>query len=148
MRDPQVLDLVHALDVELSAGGYTEDQTFGYPPEKLERSAVHLVGARTGQEHGGHLVGIGGVELGDDGTAELKRMYVAPHARGNGAADAILAALVEHAREHGVRALRLETGDQQHAALAFYRRHGFVEIPRFPPYVDSATSVCMELVLR
>ncbi len=145
MRDPQVLDLVHALDVELSAGGYTEDQTFGYPPEKLERSAVHLVGARAGN---GRVLGIGGVEVAGDGTAELTRMYVRPAARGAGTADAIVAALVEHAREHGVRALRLETGDQQHAALAFYRRHGFAEIPRFPPYTDSATSVCMELVLR
>lgn len=142
--EPEVLELVHALDVELAAGGYTEEQTFGYPPEKLERSAVHLVGARSRGTGGERLVGIGGVELGDDGTAELKRMYVAPAARGAGTADAILAALVEHARAYGARTLRLETGDQQHAALAFYRRHGFVEIPRFPPYLDSATSVCME----
>jgi putative acetyltransferase len=39
--------------------------------------------------------------------------------------------------------LQLETGDKQHAAVGFYRRHGFAEVPRFPPYVDSATSVCM-----
>ena len=55
-----------------------------------------------------------------------------------------MAALVEHARRHGVGVLRLETGDQQHAALGFYRRHGFVEIPRFPPYVPSETSICMQ----
>jgi putative acetyltransferase len=71
-------------------------------------------------------------------------MYVVPEQRGNGAADAIMRALVEHARRHGVRVLRLETGDQQHAALGFYRRHGFVEVPRFPPYVDSETSICMQ----
>ncbi len=71
-------------------------------------------------------------------------MYVRPDARGSGTADAIVAALVEHARRHGARTLRLETGDQQHAALAFYRRHRFVEVPRFAPYVDSETSVCME----
>jgi putative acetyltransferase len=28
--------------------------------------------------------------------------------------------------------------------MAFYRRHGFAEVPRFGPYVDSATSVCMQ----
>lgn len=46
--------------------------------------------------------------------------------------------------EYGVRALRLETGLRQHAAMAFYRRRGFSDIPRFGPYVDSATSVCMQ----
>ena len=39
---------------------------------------------------------------------------------------------------------QLETGNQQKAAIAFYRRHGFAEVPRFGPYVDSETSVCMQ----
>jgi putative acetyltransferase len=34
--------------------------------------------------------------------------------------------------------------DRQHAALGLYRRHGFAEVPRFPPYVDSETSICMQ----
>ncbi len=140
VRDPEVLTLVDALTAELAGSGYTEDETFGYSPDQLERSGVHLVGARAG----GRLAGIGGVELQDDDIAELKRMYVVPACRGTGAADALMASLVEHARAHGVRVLRLETGDKQHAAVAFYRRHGFAEVPRFPPYVDSATSVCMQ----
>jgi len=40
--------------------------------------------------------------------------------------------------------VRLETGDKQHAAIAFYRRRGFVVIPRFGAYRDSETSLCME----
>ena len=32
----------------------------------------------------------------------------------------------------------------QQAAMAFYRRHGFTDIARFGPYVDSETSMCME----
>jgi putative acetyltransferase len=140
VRDPEVLDLVRALDAELAGAGYTEDQMFGYSPEQLHRGSVHLVGVRID----GRLAGIGGVELQDEGVAELKRMYVPPQQRGRGAADAILAALVEHARRHGVAVLRLETGDQQHAALGFYRRHGFTQVPRFPPYVASETSICMQ----
>ena len=139
-REPEVLELVHALDVELAAAGYTEEQTFGYPPEVLARGGVHLVGVRAG----GRLVGIGGVEIQDGGRAELKRMYVDPDQRGTGAADVIMEALVGHARRHGTRVLRLETGDQQHAALAFYRRHGFVEVPRFGPYVASEASICLQ----
>jgi putative acetyltransferase len=140
VRDPEVLALVDALTAELAAAGYADDEMFGYSPEQLEHSGVHLVGARAG----GRLAGIGGVELQDGGIGELKRMYVVPAHRGIGTADAILADLVAHARAHGVRLLRLETGDKQHAAVRFYVRHGFVEVPRFPPYLDSATSVCMQ----
>ena len=140
VRAPAVLALVDALTAELAAAGYADDEMFGYSPDQLERSVVHLVGA---QVEGG-LAGIGGVEVQDGDIGELKRMFVVPACRGTGAADALMAALVEHAREHGVRVLRLETGDQQHAAIGFYRRHGFAEVPRFPPYVDSASSVCMQ----
>ena len=140
VRQPGVLVLVDALTAELAEAGYADDEMFGYSPEQLEHSGVHLVGARVD----GELVGIGGVELQDGDIGELKRMYVVPVHRGTGAADALMASLVEHARAHGVRVLRLETGDKQYAAVAFYRRHGFAEVPRFPPYVDSATSVCMQ----
>ncbi len=139
VRDPEVLALVDALTAELAESGYTDEETFGYSPEQLEHSGVHLVGV----DVDGTLAGIGGVELQDGDIAELKRMYVVPARRGTGAADALMASLVEHARAHGVRVLQLETGDKQHAAVAFYRRHGFAEVPRFPPYVHSATSVCM-----
>ena len=56
----------------------------------------------------------------------------------------MIEALLEHARSRGTATVRLETGDKQHAAIAFYARHGFAVVPRFPPYVDSATSVCMQ----
>lgn len=140
LRDPRVLALLERLTSELADVGYTADQTFGYSSEQLERAGVHLVGARVV----GELVGIGGLELEDGGVGELKRFFVVPERRGTGVADALVGALVEHATSHGVTHLRLETGDEQHAAMAFYRRHGFVEISRFGPYVNSATSVCME----
>jgi putative acetyltransferase len=143
-QEPEVLALVDALTAELGGEGYTPEETFGYSAEQLRQRGVHLVGVRVD----GQLAGIGGVEVQDGGVAELKRMYVAPQQRGTGAADVIMSALVEHARERGVRTLRLETGDKQHAALRYYRRHGFEEVPRFPPYVDSATSICMERALR
>ena len=70
-----------------------------------------------------------------------------PARRGGGVADAVLDALVALARDRGVAVLRLETGDRQRAAVAFYVRHGFVEVPRFGPYVESATSVCLQRAL-
>ena len=140
VRDPEVLALVVALDAELAAAGYGEQESFGYDAERLAAGTVHLLGARGD----GVLVGIGGVELdGEADAAELKRFYVLPGSRGSGAADALLTALLAHAAAAGVGTVRLETGVHQHAALAFYRRHGFCEVPRFGPYVRSATSVCL-----
>ncbi len=140
VRDAEVLALLDALTEELAGGGYSAEETFGYSADQLEHSGVHLVGARVD----GELVGVGGVELTPAGAGELKRFYVLPEHRGTGVADALLDALVEHATARGASVLRLETGDRQHAALAFYRRRGFEEVPRFGPYVGSATSVCME----
>jgi len=143
VRDPGVPELIDALTAELAHGGYADDETFGYSLDQLEGSGVHLVGAALD----GALVGVGGVEIQDDPVgrvAELKRFYVVPAHRGQGIADAVIEALVEHARAHGATAVRLETGDKQHAAMRFYARHGFAVVPRFGPYVDSATSVCMQ----
>jgi putative acetyltransferase len=138
--DPDVRALIDALTEELAGSGYTPEQTFGYSVERLEQSGVHLVGAHLA----GELAGIAGVEVEGDGFAELKRFYVLPARRGSGVADALLDALAAFAVDRGVRTLRLETGDQQHAAMGFYARHGFRVVPRFGPYVDSATSVCMQ----
>lgn len=140
VRDQRVLALLDALTAELAGGGYTSAETFGYSAEQLEHSGVHLFGATVG----GRLVGVGGVELGPDGVGELKRFFVVPEHRGTGVADALILALVDHAAACHVDVLRLETGNKQHAAIAFYRRHGFVEVPRFGPYLHSATSLCME----
>ncbi len=138
-REPAVAALIDALTVELAGSGYTDEETFGYSLDQLEASGVHLVGASLD----GTLVGIGGVEIQGGGFAELKRFYVDPARRGQGVADALIEALLQHARERGATTVRLETGDKQHAAMRFYARHGFEVVPRFGPYVDSATSVCM-----
>nr|WP_294693579.1 GNAT family N-acetyltransferase [uncultured Friedmanniella sp.] len=140
VRDQEVRALLRALTAELAGAGYTSDQTFGYSVEQLEQNDVQLVGARVA----GILVGVAGLELQGDGFGELKRFFVQPDQRGTGVADALLVALLARARASRVRFLRLETGDKQAAAQAFYRRHGFVRVPRFGPYQTSETSVCMQ----
>ncbi len=143
-RHPQVATLLNELTSELALGGYTADETFGYSVDQLENNPVELVGAWID----GQLVGVGGLERQDHDTGELKRFFVSPHQRGAGVADAILNALIDRAREHGLDRLRLETGDKQLAAIKFYGRHSFVDVPPFGPYIDSATSVCMQRDLR
>jgi len=140
VSEPQVVALLDVLTSELAGAGYTAEQTFGYTADQLQSANVYMVGARVD----GKLVGIGGLELQEGGVGELKRFFVTPERRGTGVADALLDALLDYARGHELDLVRLETGDKQRAAIAFYRRHGFVEIPRFAPYLASETSVCMQ----
>jgi GNAT superfamily N-acetyltransferase len=74
---------------------------------------------------------------GDSGaTAELKRMYTAPAARGRGVGRAVLAAVERSAREHGRTELILECGDRQPEAVSLYQRLGYERIPNFGFYRD------------
>lgn len=78
--------------------------------------------------------------------AEIKRMYVLPECRGKskGIADMLLQQLELQAVQNGWRILRLETGTDMAQARAFYRKHGYNEIPLFGGYVESTWSVCYE----
>jgi putative acetyltransferase len=92
-------------------------------------------------------VGCGALRRLDDSSAEIKRMYVTPAARGTGVATAILRALEHHAAERGWPVLRLETGIEQPDARRFYEREGYQQIPLFGVYVGSELSVCYERTL-
>ncbi|MCL3819764.1 GNAT family N-acetyltransferase [Aeromicrobium wangtongii] len=83
--------------------------------------------------------------LGDD--IEIKRMYVRPEARGQGGADALMAALEDEARAAGARRLILHTGDRQDAAIRTYQRHGYTPIEVYEPYVGMPASLCFEKLL-
>ena len=94
--------------------------------------------------HGAKPVGCGAVRLLDSETAELKRMYVTPAARGLGIGRQLVAALEAEAAALGARRLVLETGSRQTAALALYARCGFEPIELYGEYRDSPrTSVCL-----
>lgn len=89
----------------------------------------------------------GGLRRLDETSGEVKRMYVVPSSRGSGVAGAVLAALEAHARSVGWTHLRLETGNAQPDAIAFYAKHGYRPIPRFGHYADEPTSLCFERAL-
>jgi putative acetyltransferase len=91
----------------------------------------------------GETVGTGALAL-QAGYGEVKSMFVAETARGQGVADALLARIETEARALGLPFLRLETGDRLGAALRLYARHGFVRRGPFGDYPDAASSVFME----
>lgn len=140
LDSPLAATLIEALNAELAAT-YPEDGAthFRLDPDEVGpgRGAflVAFAGARP--------VGCGAVRRLDDDAAELKRMYVVPAARGLGAGRALLAALLDEARQLGVRRVVLETGRRQERAMALYARAGFVEVPAFGEYVGAPLSVCL-----
>ncbi|MGH9027526.1 MAG: GNAT family N-acetyltransferase, partial [Acidimicrobiia bacterium] len=73
-------------------------------------------------------------------TGEIKRMYVAPEARGRGVGQAILVALEGEASKLGYRRLVLETGTKQPEAIALYQRSGYGLIEPYGVYKDSPMS--------
>jgi GNAT superfamily N-acetyltransferase len=87
----------------------------------------------------GRPVGCGGWRSlpGGDEIAEIKRMYVAPEARGRGVAMALLRALEDSARLAGRKRTALETGHRQPEAIALYTKAGYARIEDFGYYKDS-----------
>lgn len=75
-------------------------------------------------------------------TAEVKRMYVAPSARGLGVARAMLAHLETTARGSGALAMILETGTAQPEAMELYESSGYTPIPAFAYYRESPQNRC------
>jgi putative acetyltransferase len=87
-------------------------------------------------------VGCGALRKIDTITAEVRRMYVLSSARRAGIGRALLIRLEREADKLGYTLLKLETGNRQQAALAFYESYGFTRIPPFGPYVNNPISVC------
>ena len=133
--------LIRSLNDELS-GMYPEPGAthFELDPEGVTGGrGAFLIVSRAGAP-----VGCGALRLLDGETAELKRMYVIPAARGTGLGKRLVTALEKEARALGVRRLVLETGVRQAAALALYRETGFHRIPLYGEYRRSPeTSVCL-----
>lgn len=93
---------------------------------------------------GGESLGCGAVKRFTDYT-EVKRVYVAPRARGLGIAKRILEALEAATRSAGLAIMRLETGIYQPDAIALFEKAGFARRSSFGDYAqDDPYSVFME----
>jgi GNAT superfamily N-acetyltransferase len=128
--DPEVralfADYVREIDEVLGADQVEASIKAGPPADLVAPNGVVLLVHR-----GDEPIGIGGIRHLDTDTPEVKSMYVSPAARGTGLGPRLLAALERVAAEHGCPAVRLDTSDHLTAAIALYRRAGYVEIPRY-----------------
>jgi GNAT superfamily N-acetyltransferase len=96
-------------------------------PEEFEPPFGAFLIAYSGDD----AVGCGGFKRLDAKTAEIKRMFVAPEARGHGLGRRILDELEEGARKAGYDVIRLDTGDRLPVAIHLYRSAGYREIPDY-----------------
>jgi GNAT superfamily N-acetyltransferase len=125
---PHARRLTRALRAEqMSLYGFADDPD-NTPQADFDPPHGLFLIARAGNDP----VGCAGVRLLDAHTAEIKRMYVAAHARGHGIGRHLLEHLEQHAVSRGVTRIMLETGRRNTAALALYHRTGYVPCP---PYV-------------
>ncbi|SIO52115.1 putative acetyltransferase [Rhodovulum sp. ES.010] len=118
-----------------------------YPPEECFSFSAEELAARNTQflvaRDGGQPVGC--VALVDEGLyGEVKRLYVDSVRRGQGVGGVLMDDLERAARDIGLGWLLLETGAALEAAVALYRRLGFVERGPFGSYPDIASNLFME----
>lgn len=93
---------------------------------------------------GDTAVGCGAIKNYAAEVMEVKRMYVAPSARGQGVASTILKELENWAAQLGHKKCLLETGVKQLEAIRLYQRSGYHIIPNYGQYEGVTNSVCFE----
>ena len=93
----------------------------------------------------GHIIGTGAIRFLEQDVCELKRMWLFSEYHGQGLGYRMMQELFSIARKKGYSIMRLETDFViQSRAVAFYKRLGFYEIPR---YGDDPDDTGMELHL-
>ncbi len=70
----------------------------------------------------------------DSATGEVKRLWVAPAARGQGLARRMMTAIEDQARTLGFTRLRLDTNENLPEAIALYRKTGWAEVAPFTSF--------------
>ena len=79
----------------------------------------------------GEPIGCGALKLHGEVPFYIKRMWVAPEARGLGVGRRILSELEDHARRRGAEVVHLETNKTLTEAVGLYRSAGYVEVEPF-----------------
>jgi DNA-binding MarR family transcriptional regulator/N-acetylglutamate synthase-like GNAT family acetyltransferase len=114
------------LDTRFDAG-FDPSQSISADAAELTEPAGLLLVARLR----GEPIGCGALKLHGPEPAEIKRMWVAPSARGLGVGRRILSELEEHARRRGAGLVRLETNQTLREAGGLYRSAGYAEVEAF-----------------
>jgi putative acetyltransferase len=133
---PEVLRLIDELD-KYQKPLYPPESHHGIDIAALMRPEVLFAVARTDE---GTAVGCGAIVLGPE-YGEIKRMFVAPSARGRGVGKQLLNFLEVCAGTNGCPRFVLETGCLQSNALSLYLQSGYARCGPFGSYSEDPNSV-------
>jgi DNA-binding MarR family transcriptional regulator/GNAT superfamily N-acetyltransferase len=114
------------LDERFESGFDPGDGGYAGKPPSAQPAGVFLVARLNGS-----AIGCGALKPIDASTSEIKRMWVAPQARGIGVARRLLEALEEQAKQSGARRVVLDTNKVLSQAQALYRKAGYRETQRY-----------------
>lgn len=136
--DPRFRELVRALDREY-------EERFGETALKY-RSCHSLDDIRQAclLLRDGQVVACGAFRELEEGTAELKRVYVRPEHRRRGCARQVVEVLELQALFQGFGRMVLETGRDMPEAISLYRGLGYRETAPFGIFVGDPDTLCME----
>jgi putative acetyltransferase len=141
------MDCVRSLFLEYAAGLGVSlcFQNFDHELAQLPGYYAPPRGALLVGECDGGVCGVVALRPASDSAAEMKRLYVQPHARNTGLGRQLAEAIIEHARLLGYRSIRLDTLAPMTRAIALYRSMGFREIT--PYYENPHAALFFELDL-
>ena len=114
------------LDTRFDAGFDPALSRFGDVAEYAPPSGLLML-ARLG----GEAIGCGALKFTSPAATEIKRMWVAPTARGLGVGGRLLGRLEDEARLRGAEVVRLDTNHNLSEAIALYRATGYHEVAAF-----------------
>jgi putative acetyltransferase len=119
-----VVELVAAslgeFGLEFGKGTTTDDELYGLPDSYASRGGAFWVAIADDA-----VVGTCGMFPVAAESFELRKMYLAPSARGLGVGKGLLDVAVAWARARGGRRIVLDTIERMTRAIAFYEAHGF-----------------------
>jgi putative acetyltransferase len=107
--------------LEFGRGATTDAELYALPASYAERGGAFWVATE-----GEALLGTCGVFPVAHATYELRKMYLAPAARGHRLGEQMLDVAVAWVKDHGGKRIVLDTVETMARAIAFYEHHGFV----------------------
>lgn len=134
LDDRQVVDLLRE-HVASAHANSPPDRAYVLDVSNLRDPAITFWSVWDGES----IAGMGALNMLEPGHVEIKSMRVAATHQRRGVGMAIVAHLLDEARDRGMKRVSLETGgnDAFAAARAMYERAGFVPCAPFADYVES-----------
>lgn len=133
VADPTTVDAKRCLDsyyAELDdrfESGFDRGATRQVAASELRPPSGLLLLAYLGKE----AVACGALKFHDGRVGEVKRLWVAPEARGVGLGRRLLATLESSAKKSGVKVIHLDTNRALTEAISLYKSSGYVEVEPF-----------------